>query len=175
MQHADPANVLDWLEAANKLLVTRQLPGTAVSHSYFSPGEGCLYAIIDRIKGAVQALDICVFTISDDRISREIEFCHARKVKVRILTDNEKLYDAGSDIDRLASRGISIKVDRTESHMHHKFALIDGKVLINGSYNWTRSAQAYNQENILITHENGLVRAFSQEFERLWAQMKAYQ
>lgn len=174
MDGGNPAAVLNWLETANKLLLLREAPVAVENKCYFSPGEGCLNAIIDHIQSATRSLDICVFTISDDRISREIGFCHTRKVRVRILTDNDKLYDAGSDIDKLVRQGIPIKVDMTESHMHHKFALVDEKVLITGSYNWTRSAQLYNQENILITNDAHAVRTFSQEFGRLWQNMEIY-
>ena len=59
-------------------------------------------------------------------------------------------------------------MDNTPNHMHHKFALIDQRVLVNGSFNWTRSATEYNQENILVTDEQGLVAAYLREFESLW-------
>lgn len=169
----DTRVVLDWLEKANKLLIPR-MPAREAMVCYFSPGEDCLNAITNRIQSARHTLDICVFTISDDRISREIEYCHDRKVRVRILTDNDKLHDKGSDVDRLAKYGIPVRVDRTEKHMHHKFAIIDGKELITGSYNWTRSAERYNEENILITEDERATRSFSKEFKTLWEKMKVY-
>ena len=54
--------------------------------------------------------------------------------------------------------------------MHHKFALIDGKYLVNGSFNWTRQAVTGNNENVLITSDNNLVNAFKMEFNKLWKQ-----
>jgi cardiolipin hydrolase len=39
---------------------------------------------------------------------------------------------------------------------------------VNGSFNWTRSATDYNQENILVTNEPKLVAAYLAEFEGLW-------
>ena len=52
--------------------------------------------------------------------------------------------------------------------MHHKFAISDNKLLLNGSYNWTRSASTENNENISITNDLRLVSLFQNEFERLW-------
>ncbi|MCP4012352.1 MAG: DUF1669 domain-containing protein [Phycisphaeraceae bacterium] len=60
------------------------------------------------------------------------------------------------------------KTDKTDAHMHHKFAIIDGKALINGSFNWTVSATERNQENLVISREAGLVKQFKTEFNRLW-------
>lgn len=54
--------------------------------------------------------------------------------------------------------------------MHHKFVLIDNKLLINGSFNWTRNAITGNQENVVVTDYPQLVQAFQAEFEKLWIQ-----
>ena len=93
---------------------------------------------------ACRQADLCVFTLSDDRITAEVLAAHARGVAVRIVTDNDKEFDAGSDIAQLRQAGIPVAVDRTDAHMHHKFALFDGTWLLNGSYNWTRSAAQVN-------------------------------
>lgn len=151
----------------NKLLGGSETT-TPVSKVYFSPGEGCTAAIISALKNAQKSVDICVFTISDDRISRELIACHQRGVKVRIVTDNDKLQDEGSDIKTFKAKGIPIKTDRTSAHLHHKFALIDGKLLLNGSFNWTRSASQFNHENLVLSYESGLISAFKEEFNQLW-------
>jgi phosphatidylserine/phosphatidylglycerophosphate/cardiolipin synthase-like enzyme len=145
------------------------VPATSASRAYFSPGEACLSAILGELGRARRAADICVFTITDDRIARAILEAHARRVRVRIITDNDKQYDGGSDIGRLRGAGIALKVDETEHHMHHKFVIVDGATLLNGSYNWTRSASAFNEENLIVSSEAGLVAAFSGRFAELWA------
>jgi cardiolipin hydrolase len=53
--------------------------------------------------------------------------------------------------------------------MHHKFAVVDGAVLVNGSFNWTRQAVLSNQENVVLTRSPALAARFQQQFERLWA------
>jgi cardiolipin hydrolase len=160
---------LGWVEELVKLLAHAQLPSaTGSSRAYFSPGEACLSAILGQLGAARVTLDICVFTVTDDRIARAILAAHARGVSVRVITDNDKQYDGGSDIEQLRGAGIALKVDETEHHMHHKFALVDGTTLLNGSYNWTRSASAFNEENLIVTSEPGLVSAFSRQFAQLW-------
>jgi phosphatidylserine/phosphatidylglycerophosphate/cardiolipin synthase-like enzyme len=64
--------------------------------------------------------------------------------------------------------GIPVKIDDTRHHMHHKFAIVDKEILVNGSYNWTRSADEYNHENLIITKDEALVKDFTQEFKKLW-------
>jgi phosphatidylserine/phosphatidylglycerophosphate/cardiolipin synthase-like enzyme len=52
--------------------------------------------------------------------------------------------------------------------MHHKFALFDDRILLNGSFNWTRSASDFNQENLLVIDHPPLVADYVREFEGLW-------
>jgi cardiolipin hydrolase len=108
---------------------------------YFSPGTDCLNAIIDNLKKARRRAKICVFTISDNRIVDAIKEMQLNGVNIKIISDNDKRYDKGNDIDYIASLGIDVKIDTTSAHMHHKFAVIDDTITITGSYNWTRSAE----------------------------------
>ena len=66
-----------------------------------------------------------------------------------------------------------MKVDydpEERSHMHHKFCIIDDRVLMNGSFNWTRSASEKNYENIMVTTQKALVKEFRNCFRTLWEQ-----
>ena len=127
--------------------------------------------IISRLNGARSKIDICVFTITDDRISFPILAAHRRGVKIRILSDNDKLHDPGSDIPRFLEAKIPLRIDHSPSHMHHKFAIFDGKALVNGSFNWTRSAAEMNQENIIDSEDPQLVAQFQKEFDSLWVRL----
>ena len=47
--------------------------------------------------------------------------------------------------------GVCIVPSKREGLMHHKFALIDNQILLNGSFNWTEWAVWENCENLVIT------------------------
>lgn len=178
---ADPgADVIDWLEAVMKVVAPLQTDSSkavaAADEAFFAPGEACLQRIVSRFNGCRRQADVCVFTVTDDRISRAILDAHRRGVAVRIISDNEKQHDAGSDVQRFREAGIPVKVDDhrgpadagLNGHMHHKFAIFDGTRLLNGSYNWTRGAADINFENVVDTADAALIAQFSAEFERLW-------
>lgn len=167
------AHVLTWLEEINKTLVPK-VGETSTEQVFFSPGDDCLNAIRQQLRSAMSTIRICVFTISDDRITNEIKSAHRRGVSVRVLTDNDKSQDMGSDIDELVKAGVEVKMDETRNHMHHKFAVIDKEYLMTGSYNWTRSAANYNHENLLLTSDKGVVNEYLKEFEKLWEEMSFY-
>lgn len=170
VQQRDSGLVLDWLEELMKLLQTQAAAETEVlpPESHFSPSEDCPQRIMQLVQAARSALDICVFTITDDRLAGAIIDAHRRGVALRVITDNEKAFDLGSDVARLQDAGVELKVDQTPFHMHHKFALFDRQLLLTGSYNWTRGAARDNLENYIVTSERRLVEPFQEVFERLW-------
>ncbi len=164
------AQVLDWLEDVVKTIAhSGRPPGVpTLADALFSPGLRPLQRITGLLDAAQHAIDICVFTITDDRIADGIVEAHRRGVAVRVVSDGNKAADLGSDVCDLASMGIEVRMDQTPAHMHHKFALFDARVLLTGSYNWTRSAAQANQENVLVTDDQRLTEAYRVEFERLW-------
>ena len=169
LRDASDGGVLEWLEALLKLLDRLEPKAEVlVAEAYFSPQDECWRRIVHLLDGARQRVDICVFTITDDRLSDAIVAAHRRGVAVRVLTDDEKAEDEGSDIERLHQAGIPLRTDRTMHHMHHKFAIFDNGLLLNGSYNWTRGASLYNEENFVVTDEPRLISAYSKAFEQLW-------
>lgn len=168
---AQPARTLDalrWLEQVVKTLDAVAEPPTLVSSAFFAPGDACLRKLRELCRAAKRSVDVCVYTISDDRLAEEILACHKRGIAVRVISDNDKKFDDGSDVLRLRELGVPVRVDDSPFHMHHKFALFDGRVLANGSFNWTRSATTSNEENLVVTDDANLVRSFSGHFEMLW-------
>jgi phosphatidylserine/phosphatidylglycerophosphate/cardiolipin synthase-like enzyme len=138
---------------------------------YFSPGTDILESISDLLKQAKQSLDICVFTITDERLANDILVCHRNGIKVRIITDDEKMYDHGSAIKDLKSAGIPVKIDHSRYHMHHKFGIIDSRIIFTGSFNWTYTASNHNQENMLVTTNHDIVNQYAEQFKILWEEM----
>jgi hypothetical protein len=138
--------VLTWLEDVLRLVHSGASQAEPViAKAFFSPHDNC-----------------------DDRLTSAVLDAHHRGVHVRIISDNDKATDPGSDADRLRDAGIELRVDHTAYHMHHKFAIFDSGLLLNGSYNWTRSAAEHNEENFILTGQKVLIEAFQKQFETLW-------
>lgn len=167
-QGSDAVKAIRWLENAFDLIEKNSF---RMHEVLFSPGQDIPENIAFHISRATKTLDLCVYTISDELLGQCIKAVHKRGVKVRLITDNNKMHDTGSQVKDLARAGISVKVDNSKYHMHNKFGLIDGRIAFTGSYNWTYTAKAFNQENLVITTNYTIVHAFMNEFEQLWDQM----
>jgi len=127
-----------------------------------------VHRICHYLSSARKTLEICVFTITDDRFSKVLLDAHKKGVEVRIITDDEKSIDPGSDIEAFLKAGIKLRMDCSHAHMHHKFAILDGLIIMNGSFNWTRSASKENRENVMVSNDKAFVAQFQKEFEHLW-------
>lgn len=160
--------MLRWLEQVVRTLDISTVAAVVTTSVCFSPGDDCLRKLRELCRQARNTLDACVFTIADDRLTEELVAAHARGVRVRIVSDDDKRHDDGSDIERLRDAGVGVRLDRTRFHMHHKFAVFDGKTVANGSFNWTRTASTSNFENLVVSTDTYLCRVLSEHFEHLW-------
>ena len=166
--------IVEWLQELFKVLQPSEVDATAdLNEAWFSPHNDCPQRIRSLLAQAVRTVDICVFTITDDQLTSAVLDAHRRGVRIRIITDDDKSADLGSDAERFLQAGIQLRVDRSPFHMHHKFAVFDDAVLLNGSYNWTRGAAANNEENFIVTSNRRLVAVFSKAFEDLWGQFQS--
>ena len=64
--------------------------------------------------------------------------------------------------------GLQVRLDRNRGAMHHKVIIIDGERVIMGSYNYSRNANRYNDENIMIIDNREIAGRYLAEFKRLW-------
>lgn len=64
---------------------------------------------------------------------------------------------------------LGIEVRWTHKTMHHKFAIVDQKLIISGSGNWSRgAAERYSENTIIFRDHASLARQFAGEFRYLW-------
>lgn len=107
---------------------------------------------------------------TSEELFSELIKCLRRGVLVDlVLLDNPiNFMEYAPDFNEFIIAGGRLYIASSEvGLMHHKFCVIDQKVVITGSYNWTYYAETRNLENILITDNNKVVGQFVREFTRL--------
>ncbi|MBN2496968.1 MAG: endonuclease [Deltaproteobacteria bacterium] len=166
------AALVDWLEEVAKALRPAPAagnPDARVAEAYFLPDPRGLSRLLGVLQNCRRTLEVCLFTITHDELAAGLLDAHGRGVQVRVVTDDLKAHDLGSDVGRLSRAGIQVRTDDSPAHMHNKFAVLDSALVVTGSFNWTRTAAEENQESFIISDEPALVEAHRLEFERLWA------
>jgi phosphatidylserine/phosphatidylglycerophosphate/cardiolipin synthase-like enzyme len=89
-------------------------------------------------------------------------------VRIRGVVDGSQSDTVGSDVHELIEAGIDLKLSGSSGLMHHKVFVIDGKTVLLGSYNFSRSAEEKNDENILFVHDPDLASVMLLEFDRIY-------
>ncbi|XP_004640394.2 mitochondrial cardiolipin hydrolase [Octodon degus] len=126
--------------------------------------------VASAVVGLTVALEAVPWLLAWLQVGRQRRprLLHQRGVRVRVITDCDYMALNGSQIGLLRKAGIQVRHDQDLGYMHHKFAIVDKKVLITGSLNWTTQAIQNNRENVLIMEDSEYVRLFLEEFERIW-------
>lgn len=130
--------------------------------------QGSLWELLKTLQLAKHSIDVCMLTIASREVSDALIAAHRAGVIVRVVTNDEQMMYSGTQVSRLRQAGIQVRIDESEFRMHHKFAVVDGELLMSGSLNWTTQGLCGNQENVIITSEPNLVWPFLNQFELLW-------
>jgi PLD-like domain len=89
------------------------------------------------------------------------------KIELIVLNDIINNKKEGVDFQKIIDKNGSFYFSDTESLVHHKFCIIDDKIVVTGSYNWTYYAENRNWENIVILNDPNIVEGFIEEFEKI--------
>jgi phosphatidylserine/phosphatidylglycerophosphate/cardiolipin synthase-like enzyme len=142
---------------------------------YFSPDGGCTQAVIDRVKRArdtirVQAardtIRVQAYYFSSAPIAEALMRAHQRGVDVQVLLDSSQRTQQYSSATFFHNQNIPVFIDSRHAIAHDKIILIDGATVITGSFNFTKSAEERNVENLLIIDgKQRLANAYDAHFE----------
>lgn len=141
--------------------------GSATVGVYFTPSGAPHKIVRDAIRSAKKAIKIAMFYFTDDLVMAELAAAQARGVPIDAVWDFrgwERFED--SEIDDALHLGMGV-VDALPGLVHNKFAVIDDKIVITGSTNWSDSGFFSNDENLLVIESPEIAAQFSQHFERL--------
>lgn len=143
-----------------------------------------------KIEGAHSSIDIVMYemkwygependTHEVSKLALSLVKAHERGVKVRIILEDGKTYGYVSrSIENYTknwsmyfrSRGIDVRLDGSEQTTHDKLIIIDGKIVILGSTNWSTSALKYNHEANVMIESKEVAEEYEEYFEELWSQ-----
>jgi phosphatidylserine/phosphatidylglycerophosphate/cardiolipin synthase-like enzyme len=135
--------------------------------NYFSPVDKVMDKLVSYVQGAQKSIRFMIFTYTDTNLA------NAMIARNQAGVDTEGVIE-----DRGASEGamvplfcakVPVKVDGNKYTMHHKIIVIDESTVITGSFNFTKSADQENDDNVLVIHNSDLARLYLQEFDRVWA------
>jgi phosphatidylserine/phosphatidylglycerophosphate/cardiolipin synthase-like enzyme len=121
-----------------------------------TPGENCTDAIIKALSDAKRTILVQAYSFTSAPLAKALLDAHKRGVQVQVILDKSQRSEKYSSADFLANQGVPTMIDANHAIAHNKVIVIDGEVVISGSFNFTKAAQEKNAENLLIIHDPAL-------------------
>lgn len=125
-------------------------PSSPSISPYFSPNGGCTQAVVDALGAAKSSILVQAYSFTSTPIAKAIVDAHKRGVDVQVILDKSQRSERYTSATFIANEGIPTFIDAAHKIAHNKVMIIDGKTLITGSFNFTKSAEEGNAENLLV-------------------------
>lgn len=134
---------------------------------YFSPNGGCTDAILQQISRAQSEILIQAYSFTSKPIARALIAAQKRGVRITAVLDRSNQTQKYSAATFLKNVGIPVYIDDKHAIAHNKIMIIDNRVVITGSFNFTMAAETKNAENLLIIEDMpDLTRAYRENFQK---------
>ena len=131
---------------------------------FFSPKGGCTQAIVDTTEQAKTEILVQAYSFTSQPIAEALVNAYKRNIKVEIILDKSQLTAKSSMLSYVASAGIPTYIDSKHAIAHNKIMIIDRKTVITGSFNFTKSAEEKNAENLIILPSKELAKEYISNF-----------
>jgi phosphatidylserine/phosphatidylglycerophosphate/cardiolipin synthase-like enzyme len=134
--------------------------------------DGARAVLLQSIDGARDTLEIAVASCTDDQLGDAVVRAHRRGVGVRVILAGGREGEVGSEYDKLLSAGVPVRLSGASSSFGHRFAIVDQRTVLTGSYEWTDHTNAYAdlvRISCPTASQASSAQAFLAEFNRLWA------
>ena len=161
------------MRASIPLLLALALPADPAVEALFAPtGDARLLQtrVAAEVRGARKSVRVAMFHFTSDRLVQALAERRRAGVGVRVLLDARQADDGF--VTRL--RALDLEVRRVtpkgddQTRFHHKYCVLDDRIAITGSYNWTVQGDQSNHENVVLLRDEGAARAFAENFDRTW-------
>jgi len=146
-----------------------QISETRILGVYFSPKGKCEEQTIYWIGRANSTIHILIYSFTLDSIGEALITAHHRGVEVMVVFEESQITEY-SEYQTLRAAGVPVRNDTNSKLMHHKVIIVDGIIVLTGSFNWSKSAQEYNNENLVIVRSTYVAAIYEEEFQKIWVE-----
>lgn len=142
---------------------------------YFSPRGGATDAVVSALSEATNTVYVQAYSFTSAPIARALVEAAHRGVKVQVILDKSQRTEKYSEADFLKNEGIAPLIDGEHAIAHNKVMILDGFVVLTGSFNFTKAAEENNAENLLVINDPTLAKRYLENWQVHQAHSEAYQ
>ena len=139
----------------------------------FSPHQGATALIVRTIGEAQTSVRVAAYSFTSLPIADALVQAHQHGIDVEVVLDKSQSKGRHKLVDFLEANNIPTRINAHYAIMRNKFMIIDDKVLELGSFNYTKSAENKNAENVLVLRNDpDAISNYRQQWEKLWNEGK---
>jgi len=133
----------------------------------FSPDGGCAAEVNYWLGRANRTVHVLIYSFTLDSIGDALLAAYGRGLDVKVVFEKQQVSQY-SEYLRLSAAGVPVRNDTNPDLMHTKIAIIDGYIVLVGSFNWSAAADNDNNEVLLVIKSAALATSLEAEFQRIW-------
>ena len=135
----------------------------------FAPEDEVVEHLLPYLENAQSSIRFLAFSFTQDAMGEAIR--NRDKAGVDVMGVFEKTGSSSeySELGKMYCAGMAVRRDENPSFLHHKVIVIDERIVITGSFNFSDNANESNDENVLIIDDPDVASLYIQEFNRIWA------
>ena len=149
---------------ANQVVIA---PDGSRVETCFAPQNDCVGRITATVNGAQTSVRFLAFSFTQDTIGQAMIDRAKAGVQVGGVFETTGSNVPSSEYGKMKAAGLSVYTDGNPWVMHHKVIIIDERIVIFGSFNFSDNAAKANDENLLIVENVDIARAFTAEYDRV--------
>jgi phospholipase D len=137
----------------------------------FVPGPAsCAEEIVGAIDAARTTVLVQAYYLTSPPILHALAVAKKRGVDVRAILDKsqdrrESARSRYTGATYLANAGVPVWIDDAPAIAHNKIIVIDAHLVITGSFNFTKSADTRNAENVVMIESAEVAKCFGENWE----------
>lgn len=141
---------------------------------YFSPRGGCTAAVVRQLDAAKSTVLVQAYSFTSAPIAQALVKAARRGVKVQAIVDDSQRSEKYTEADFLSHSKIPTFIDGKHAIAHNKVMIIDGTIVITGSFNFSKAGEESNAENLLVIHDPELADRYTENWKKHYAHAEEY-
>ena len=98
-------------------------------------------------------------------IAQALSAALKRGVMVEVILDSSQRDERYSGATFLRNAGVAVTIDDQHAIAHNKIMVIDARLVITGSFNFTKAAEFKNSENVLVIHDQHMAKLYTENWQ----------
>ena len=141
----------------------------------FSPDDIVVSRLTQLISEAQQNISFLVYSFASEDLGTTIRAKATDGVTIGGVMEFDPVdpnqpnpnLNLVEELNFFRQAGLNVLLDRNPEVLNHKIMIIDGNIVVLGSYDFTNRAEIDNDENVVIIHNEAVAQKFMEEFQRV--------